>query len=90
MLYKVRTRHGSRIEPPSKPSLPLMTRSARRMLVALSARDTWHCFIGSLFRVQLKPVLEGAGILERQDTFYDTFGTLMKANGEEIKTILEV
>src|SRR5208282_1696090 len=47
---------------------------------------------GALFRAQLKPGLEAIGI--RGDvgwhTLRHTFGTLMKANGEDIKTIQEL
>jgi integrase len=47
---------------------------------------------GALFRAQLKPGLEAIGI--RRDvgwhTLRHTFGTLMKANGEDIKTIQEL
>jgi integrase len=47
---------------------------------------------GALFRVQLKPGLEAAGIPGRVGwhTLRHTFGTLMKANGEDIKTIQEL
>ena len=44
---------------------------------------------GSLFRVHLKPALEAAEIRGKVGwhTLRHTFGTLMKANGEDIKTI---
>ena len=47
---------------------------------------------GALFRVQLKPALEAAGIRGSVGwhTLRHTFGTLMKANGEDIKTIQEL
>jgi integrase len=47
---------------------------------------------GALFRVQLKPGLETAGITGSVGwhTLRHTFGTLMKANGEDIKTIQEL
>ena len=47
---------------------------------------------GSLFRVHLKPALEAAGIPGSVGwhTLRHTFGTLMKANGEDIKTIQEL
>lgn len=47
---------------------------------------------GSLFRAHLKPALEAAGIVSRVGwhTLRHTFGTLMKANGEDIKTIQEL
>jgi integrase len=47
---------------------------------------------GALFRVQLKPGLEAAGIPGSVGwhTLRHTFGTLMKANGEDIKTIQEL
>jgi integrase len=47
---------------------------------------------GSLFRVHLKPALEAAGIPGNVGwhTLRHTFGTLMKANGEDIKTIQEL
>ena len=47
---------------------------------------------GSLFRAHLKPALEAAGIPGNVGwpTLRHTFGTLMKANGEDIKTIQEL
>lgn len=47
---------------------------------------------GSLYRVYLKPALEKAGITEPVGwhTLRHTFGTLMKANGEDLKTIQEL
>ena len=47
---------------------------------------------GSLFRVHLKPALEAAEIPGKVGwhTLRHTFGTLMKANGEDIKTIQEL
>ncbi len=47
---------------------------------------------GALFRVQLKPGLAAAGIPGSVGwhTLRHTFGTLMKANGEDIKTIQEL
>ena len=47
---------------------------------------------GSLYRVYLKPALEKAGITERVGwhTLRHTFGTLMRANGEDVKTIQEL
>jgi integrase len=47
---------------------------------------------GSLFRVHLKPALAAAGIPGKVGwhTLRHTFGTLMKANGEDIKTIQEL
>ena len=47
---------------------------------------------GSLFRVHLKPALEAAEIPGNVGwhTLRHTFGTLMKANGEDIKTIQEL
>jgi integrase len=47
---------------------------------------------GSLFRVHLKPALAAAGIAGKVGwhTLRHTFGTLMKANGEDIKTIQEL
>ena len=47
---------------------------------------------GALFRVQLKPALEAAGIRGSVGwhTLRHIFGTLMKANGEDIKTIQEL
>jgi integrase len=46
----------------------------------------------SLYRVYLKPALEAAGITEPVGwhTLRHSFGTLMKANGEDIKTIQEL
>jgi len=47
---------------------------------------------GSLYRTYLKPALEAIGITERVGwhTLRHTFGTLMKANGEDVKTIQEL
>ncbi len=47
---------------------------------------------GSLFRAHLKPALKAAGIAGNVGwhTLRHTFGTLMKANGEDIKTIQEL
>ncbi|MGD0268454.1 MAG: tyrosine-type recombinase/integrase, partial [Candidatus Sulfotelmatobacter sp.] len=47
---------------------------------------------GALFRAQLKPALEAAGIPGNVGwhTLRHTFGTLMKANGEDMKTIQEL
>jgi integrase len=47
---------------------------------------------GALFRAQFKPALEAAGVPGRVGwhTLRHTFGTLMKANGEDIKTIQEL
>jgi len=47
---------------------------------------------GSLFRAHLLPALEAAGISGNVGwhTLRHTFGTLMKANGEDIKTIQEL
>ncbi|HEX6805807.1 MAG TPA: tyrosine-type recombinase/integrase [Terriglobales bacterium] len=47
---------------------------------------------GSLFRVHLKPALEAAEIPGKVGwhTLRHTFGTLMTANGEDIKTIQEL
>jgi len=47
---------------------------------------------GSLFRAHLKPALKAAGIPGSVGwhTLRHTFGTLMKANGEDIKTIQEL
>ena len=47
---------------------------------------------GSLFRVHIKPALKAAGIPGKVGwhTLRHTFGTLMKANGEDIKTIQEL
>jgi integrase len=47
---------------------------------------------GALFRAQLRPALEAAGIMGDVGwhTLRHTFGTLMKANGEDIKTIQEL
>ena len=47
---------------------------------------------GALFRVHLEPALEAAGIPGQVGwhTLRHTFGTLMKANGEDIKTIQEL
>jgi len=47
---------------------------------------------GSLFRAHLKPALAAAGISGNVGwhTLRHTFGTLMKANGEDIKTIQEL
>jgi len=47
---------------------------------------------GSLFRAHLKPALEAAEIPGNVGwhTLRHTFGTLMKANGEDIKTIQEL
>lgn len=46
----------------------------------------------SLFRVALQPALKAAGIAEPVGwhTLRHTFGTLMKANGEDVKTIQEL
>jgi len=46
----------------------------------------------SLYRVYLKPALEKIGITEPVGwhTLRHTFGTLMKANGEDVKTIQEL
>jgi integrase len=46
----------------------------------------------SLFRVALQPALKAAGITEPVGwhTLRHTFGTLMKANGEDVKTIQEL
>jgi integrase len=47
---------------------------------------------GALFRAQLKPALEAAGIPGNVGwhTLRHTFGTLMKASGEDMKTIQEL
>jgi len=47
---------------------------------------------GALFRAQLQPALETAGIAGNVGwhTLRHTFGTLMKANGEDLKTIQEL
>ena len=47
---------------------------------------------GALFRMHLKPALEAAGIPGNVGwhTLRHTFGTLMKANGEDLKTIQEL
>ena len=47
---------------------------------------------GSLFRAHLRPALKAAGIPGNVGwhTLRHTFGTLMKANGEDIKTIQEL
>ena len=47
---------------------------------------------GSLYRAHLQPALEAAGITGKVGwhTLRHTFGTLMKANGEDIKTIQEL
>ncbi len=47
---------------------------------------------GSLFRVHLQPALKAAGIPGDVGwhTLRHTFGTLMKANGEDLKTIQEL
>jgi integrase len=47
---------------------------------------------GSLFRAHLKPALKAAGIPGNVGwhTLRHTFGTLMKANGEDMKTIQEL
>jgi integrase len=47
---------------------------------------------GSLFRVHLQPALKAAGIPGNVGwhTLRHTFGTLMKANGEDLKTIQEL
>jgi integrase len=47
---------------------------------------------GSLFRVHVQPALQAAGMSEKVGwhTLRHTFGTLMKANGEDIKTIQEL
>lgn len=46
----------------------------------------------SLYRVYLKPALEAIGITEPVGwhTLRHSFGTLMKANGEDVKTIQEL
>ena len=46
----------------------------------------------SLYRMYLKPVLKAIGITEPVGwhTLRHTFGTLMKANGEDVKTIQEL
>jgi integrase len=46
----------------------------------------------SLYRVYLKPALKAIGITEPVGwhTLRHTFGTLMKANGEDVKTIQEL
>jgi site-specific recombinase XerD len=46
----------------------------------------------SIYRVYLKPALKAAGITAPVGwhTFRHSFGTLMKANGEDIKTIQEL
>lgn len=46
----------------------------------------------SLFRIALQPALKAAGITEPVGwhTLRHTFGTLMKANGEDVKTIQEL
>lgn len=47
---------------------------------------------GSLYRAHLEPALDKAGITQKVGwhTLRHTFGTLMKANGEDIKTIQEL
>jgi len=55
-------------------------------------RGTQPYFPGSLFRAHLQPALRAAGISGKVGwhTLRHTFGTLMKANGEDIKTIQEL
>ena len=44
----------------------------------------------SLYRVALQPALKAAGITEPVGTLRHTFGTLIKSNGEDVKTIREL
>jgi len=55
-------------------------------------RGTQPYWPGSLFRVHLQPALRAVGIIGKVGwhTLRHTFGTLMKANGEDIKTIQEL
>ncbi len=55
-------------------------------------KDKQPYWPGSLFRIHLKPALVAAGIAGKVGwhTLRHTFGTLMKANGEDIKTIQEL
>lgn len=64
--------------------------SARRLGVCLTPQKGQTAYWpGSLFRAHLKPALEAAGIVSKVGwhTLRHTFGTLMKANGKDIKTI---
>ena len=56
------------------------------------AKGTKPYWPGTLFRVHIGPALEVAGISGNVGwhTLRHTFGTLMKANGEDIKTIQEL
>lgn len=62
------------------------------MFASPHKRGTQPYWPGSVYRARLQPALKAAGICREVGwhTLRHTFGTLMKANGEDIKTIQEL
>jgi integrase len=82
-------------DPDTRYELDRLIAAARRLWPRIQAhamREQTHKSSGSLFRAHLKPALEAAEIPGNVGwhTLRHTFGTLMKANGEDIKTIQEL
>lgn len=56
------------------------------------AKGVWPYWPGTLYRAHLRPAAQAAGITEHigWHTFRRTYATLLKANGEDVKTVQEL